>query len=86
MDNVNDLQIFCDNILFLRKVHRLSQRQLAKIMGISVYCLRKLEQGMMPGSFGSDAILLAARHFHLRPARLFTPREQWTMELLLHGE
>lgn len=69
-----DSEIFGENIRFLRKAHGLTQKQMAQIMGISLYCLQKTEQGFFPNSLYMDALLRTARHFHLHPALLFTPQ------------
>ena len=81
-----DQEIFGENLRLLRKVHRLSQKSMARIMGTSVYCVRKTEQGTFPRSLGISAILRLSRQFHLRPAKLFAPQEEWNMKLLLNGE
>ena len=69
-----DSEIFGENIRLLRKAHGLSQKQMAKIMGITLYCFRKTEQGFFPNSLTMDAALRVARHFHMPPALLFTPQ------------
>ena len=81
-----DYEILAENIRILRKVHRLSQKQMAAIAEISVYCLRKTEQGTLPYSLCVDALIRISRHFHLRPATLFAPQEDWNIKLLLNGE
>lgn len=83
--NKSDQKIFGENIRLLRKVHRLSQKQMASIANISVYCLQKAEQGVFTNSLGSDAIINLSRHFHLHPSMLFAPSEKWTISLLLQG-
>ena len=46
---VNDYAIiFCKNIRFLRKQKGLSMREMAKIMGVSVYTLKKIENDEVP--------------------------------------
>lgn len=82
----SDLEIFGENIRLLRKVRRLSQKEMAKIAGISLYCLRKSEQGIFTDTLGTDSIIRISRHFHLRPATLFTPQSKWNISLLLNGE
>ena len=81
-----DCEILGENIRILRKVHRLSQRQMAAIAGISVYCLRKTEQGILPNSLCADALIRISRHFHLRPATLFASQEDYNIKLLLNGK
>ena len=70
----------------MRKVHRLSQKEMAKIMGVSVYCVRKAEQGIFTKSLPTEALVNLSGYFHLRPSMFFAPREEWTVELLLYGE
>lgn len=82
----SDQKIFSENICLLRKVHLLLQKEMAKIMGVSVYCLRKAEQGVFANSLGVDAIINLSQHFHLPPDKLFTPREEWSNGLLLNAE
>lgn len=82
----DDQKIFGGNLYLLRKVHRLSQKEVANIMGVSIYCVRKAEQGVFTNSLHMDAIINLSRHFRMRPSLLFAPREQWTVGLLLNGE
>ena len=44
---MDELEIFCENIRKLRRHSRLTQKQMAEIMGISVYGIRQLEKGML---------------------------------------
>lgn len=81
-----DCKILGENIRLLRKAHRLSQKQMAAIAGISIYSLRKTEQGILPFSLCADTLIRISRHFHLRPATLFAPQEDWNVKLLLNGE
>lgn len=82
----NEQKNFGENIRLLRKAHRLSQKEMAKIMGTSVYCVRKAEQGIFVRSFYADAFVDLSRHFHLRPSVFFTPQEEWDIDWLLNGE
>lgn len=85
-DNSEDAKSFGDNLRLLRKVHRLSQKDMAKIMGVSIYCVRKAEQGVFPPSLHADALLALSHYFHLRPSTFFAPTEEWCVDMLLHGE
>ena len=82
----NDQKTFGDNLFLLRKVHRLSQKEMAKIMGVSVYCVRKAEQGIFAQSLTAQAHVNLSRHFHIRPSSFFLPASQWSVRMLTHGE
>ena len=86
MENNNDQKCFGENIFLLRKVHRLSQKELAKIMGVSVYCVRKAEQGVFANSLCADALVNLSRHFRLRISTLLAPQEEWNITMLFKGE
>lgn len=81
----NEQKNFGENVYLLRKAHRLSQKEMAQIMGVSLYCQRKAEQGIFTNSLYMDALEKLCRYFSLRPADLFMPKEMWSMELLMHG-
>ena len=82
----NDQKTFGDNLFLLRKVHRLSQKEMAQIMGVSVYCVRKAEQGIFAQSLTAQALVNLSRHFHIRPSSFFLPASQWSVRMLTHGE
>ena len=85
MEHSNDeKRIFGDNIRLLRKVRRLSQKELAQIMGVSIYCVRKAEQAIITNSLCVDALINLSRHFHLRPSTPFSPIT--TLSVLTKGE
>ena len=66
-----------------------SQKKLAdmlQIMGVSIYCERKAEQGVFPSSLHADALLALSHYFHLRPSTFFAPTEEWCVDMLLYGE
>ena len=82
----NDQKTFGDNLFLLRKVHRLSQKEMAKIMGVSVYCVRKAEQGIFAQSLTAQVLVNLSRHFHIRPSSFFLHASQWSVRMLTHGE
>lgn len=86
MDTKDDQKNFGNNIRLLRKVHRLSQKEMACIMGVSVYCVRKAEQGIFTASLHIEALVNLSRHFRLPPSIFLAPPEDWSMDLLLNGE
>ncbi len=86
MSTKYDQKNFGNNIRLLRKVHRLSQKEMATIMGVSVYCVRKAEQGVFAASLHIDALVNLSKHFRLRPSIFLAPPEDWSIDLLLNGE
>ncbi|WP_420885261.1 helix-turn-helix domain-containing protein [Candidatus Soleaferrea massiliensis] len=67
--------IFCYHVKALRSKHQLSQKQMSRIMGISVKSLSTLEAGMMPPRLRVTVIFRLSEHFHLEPRQLFMPDE-----------
>ena len=64
--------IFCSNIRFLRKNSGMSQKKMAKIMGISISSLRKIEHGIIPGI--SWEVLLRLRNYFQLPLEQITEK------------
>ena len=48
MENNKEIEYFCHNIAFLRKSHGLSKKEMAKILGIGIWSLNKIERGELP--------------------------------------
>jgi len=67
--------IFCRNIAFLRKKHSLTQKQMAQIMGTSVYSVRLLEQGIMPKQLPYTVFYPLCDYFNLSADAFFVPME-----------
>ena len=70
----HEIEIFCNNVKWLRMHHKLSKNQMARIMKISVRSLNKLEQGDIPWGIGVNAILYTGIYFGVKPAKLLTER------------
>lgn len=68
----NDYQIFMFNVVYLRKLHGLSKRQMAKVMGIGVKSLNKIERGEFPPRLKINVILDTCRFFQIKPAILLS--------------
>lgn len=73
----DDQKNFGNNILLLRKLYGLSQKQMAGIMQVSVYCEQKAEKGIFANSLRAEALVNLSRYFRLRPSAFFGPAEQW---------
>ena len=80
-----EAEIFAENLRFLRIVYRLSQKELAKIMDVSVYCVRKAESGVFANSLHIDALVYLSNFFHLPCALFFTPLAQWGISFPIKG-
>lgn len=74
MEEHDELLILCRNVRFLRRQMGLNQKALARLMGIGLCSLRKLEHGQMPPQLGIDAVIRLAFLAKLPPAELFQPQ------------
>lgn len=70
--NEQQLQIFTQNIKLLRKNIPLNQSQMAELLHISVYSLRKLEKGIVPKKLSVEVALNLISIFKINP---FKPLE-----------
>ena len=66
----SELTNFCMNVKKLRAEHQLSKTEMAKILGISVGSLNKLERGVMP-RISCEVILQIMDYFHLTAEGVF---------------
>ena len=65
------LQNFCRNITVLRQKHKLSQKELSKILHISTRSVRLLERGIVPPKLDCAVLISIQTHFHIRPSEMF---------------
>ncbi len=71
---------FCRNIRYLRAKHHLSQQEMAKLLGIGVGTLRKMEQGMIPPRLGCGVLCRLAASFHVSAnAMIWKDLRQWEL-------
>lgn len=66
----SELDNFCMNVKRLRAEHQLSKTKMAKILGISVASLNKLEDGIMP-RISCEVVYCMMDYFHLTTAEVF---------------
>lgn len=52
MADNRDIEIFCENFRYLRRSRGLTQKQMARLLQISVGYVRRLERGEMPPRMG----------------------------------
>ena len=67
---IRETENFIYNIIWLRKKHNLSKSKMAKLLGISVSSLNKLENGILPPRLGTEVIFLIQEQFHIHPKDL----------------
>ena len=73
MKTNDDYLIFCRNIKYLRKKHGLTQSKMAEHLGVSVYCIRKLEKGIFPPRLTIDILYSIYEVFCISPSKIFEP-------------
>ena len=66
----------CGNLRQLRTMHGLSEKEMARIIGISVKSLALLENNRIPPRLGCDFLFRASRHFKIKASELFLPMEK----------
>ncbi len=67
-----DAMIFCYNVKNLREEHKLSKKQMAKILGIGTKTLTSIENGVIPPRASAELILNICDRFSISPQELFT--------------
>ena len=72
MNTHRDIEIFCHNVAFLRKQHKLSRKAMAKRLEIGVWSLTRIEQGSLPPQLGAHIIFCVYKQFGIRPSQLFS--------------
>ena len=65
------LHVFLENIVFLRKQHKLSKKKMAEILGIGIGTLNRIEKGELPTRISTRVIFRIKDHFHLSPSEQF---------------
>ena len=69
--NYKQIIVFCQNVKTLREKNGLNKKEMAKILGIGVISLEKIEQGIIPHRTGVKTILKISQHFRIDPHKLF---------------
>ena len=73
MDKGNEIKIFTDNVLYLRKSYGYTQKQMADRLDISLYQLRLLEKGILLKSLSTAVLFRIHDFFAIHPKYLFRP-------------
>ena len=73
MKDTNELKILCRNIKYLRKLHSLSRKEMAKICHINIITLILVELDYLPAYVTVDIVFGLHAHFKYRFSDLFMP-------------
>ena len=73
MQNDQQIIVFCENMKTLRKRNNLSKKEMAKILGIVVRNLAKIEERVMPSKTSTSVIFKISHHFKIKLHELFLP-------------
>ena len=68
---MDEIILFCENIKRLRKREKLSKKEMAKVLGISVKSLNLLENGQIPPRLSCKILFAVHRQFGILPKDLF---------------
>ena len=66
-----ELRLFSRNIKLLRKNHGYTKKEMAQILGVSVYTLNKLEDACYPPRLKSSVLINIKTHFGISAQALF---------------
>ena len=65
--NEQELKIFTENIKLLRQKASLTQSQMAELLNISIYNLKKLESGAIPKRLSVEVVFKIMYIFKINP-------------------
>ncbi len=63
MEKEEIIEIFCNNVRMLRMEHHLTKKEMARIMGIGVQSLSKIENGILPPRMSGNVLFRLHRYF-----------------------
>lgn len=69
-----EIKNFVCNIIWLKNNYRLSKRKMAKMLGIGIKSLDKLEKGEFPLRIGVEVVFNIYKNFGVAPKDLFGQR------------
>lgn len=70
----DEIKNLANNIVRIRKEYGLSKKEMAKILGISIESLRKIEKGEIPLKMSVEVIFEIYDYFGITPKELFESR------------
>ena len=70
MKNCDLIYNFCKNFRLLRLKNKLSKREMARTLDISVYIVRKIESGILPPRLGASILTNIYNSFGVLPSTM----------------
>lgn len=80
--NENSWKIFVRNMLWLREHYNFSKEKMAKISGITVEMLNRIENGEMPFELTAEIFIRIGNFFCVEPMELFNEnfgKDKWRL-------
>ena len=68
------INIFTENITYLRKANNLSLKQMAEILNTSTYSIRKIEKGILPPRLKVDVLFKIQNYFVISPEAIVSKK------------
>ena len=72
MNKKTEIIIFCENIKRIRIARRLSKKEMAKALMISVKSLTLIEKGILPKRLTTEVFVCIQKEFSIPPCKLFS--------------
>ena len=69
-DTDKELRIFMENLVWLRKQNGLTKKEMAEILGISVFSLSKMENGKFPPRTPAEIVVRIHSRFGILPSEM----------------
>lgn len=76
MKKETEITLFCENIKALRKINKLSKKDMAKLIGIGTKSLTLIENGRLPPKLGCDVLFKIQKEFGIAPQTMFSKNMQ----------
>lgn len=70
METSEMLCFFCKNLKAVRKKNKLTQKEMAKILGIGVASLSSIERGKVPPRLKADIVIKIRQNFGILPSEI----------------
>ena len=72
MEKDNYIEIFSKNMKDIRAKNNISKKEMAKILGIGVGSLSKIESGILPPKLEANILIKIYHKFGILPSELFS--------------
>ena len=72
MEKDNYIEIFSKNMKDIRAKNNISKKEMAKILGIGVGSLSKIESGILPPKLEANILIKIYHKFEILPSELFS--------------